>query len=206
MYTPYVVKNFLESETNTLIKKVEPNLERRVISEETSKLVRFALESVVANGTGKNAYIENYRVGGKTGTAQTVENGVYSASKYILSFIGFMPADNPEVVVYVAIQNAKNVVQYGGTVSAPIAKNIMLSAIDILGIKPSKEVMPREYTWMDQKYVILPDVVGENLDNAKKILNGFKLEYSGQGTNIVYQSPEAGTYVKENSNVILMLN
>ena len=206
LYTPYIVKNFLEAETDSIIKKVEPNLEKQIIDEETSKLVRYALESVVANGTGKNAYIENYRVGGKTGTAQTVENGVYSDSKYILSFVGFMPADDPELVVYVAVQNAKNVVQYGGTVSAPIAKNIFLSAINIYDFEASKDVMPREYTWMDTKYVLLPNVVGMSLDEAKNTLKGFKIEYSGNGDSVVYQSPEANVYVKEGSSVVLMLN
>lgn len=206
LYVPYLVKNFLESETNSLIKAVEPNMVKQVISEETSSLVRYALESVVAKGSGHNAYIENYRIGGKTGTAQTVENGVYSDSKYILSFIGFMPADDPEIVVYVAVQNAKNVVQYGGTVAAPIAKNIFTSAIDILDIEPSKDVIPKEYTWLDQKYVILPDVTGLTLEEAKKILKGFKVEYSGTGEKIVYQSPSANMYIKEGGTVVVMLN
>ena len=122
LYKPYIVKSFIEEESKTIIKSNEPIIEDQVISSKTSELVRYALESVVANGSGKNAYIENYRVGGKTGTAQTVENGVYSASKYILSFIGFMPADDPQIVVYVAVQNAKNTVQYGGTVHALISE------------------------------------------------------------------------------------
>lgn len=206
LYVPHMVKAFLESETNSVIKQIDKEEIKQVISEDTSKLVRFALESVVANGTGKNAYIENYRIGGKTGTAQTVENGVYSTSKYILSFIGFMPADNPQIVVYVAIQNAKNVVQYGGTVSAPIAKNILTSAINIFDISPSKEVMPREYTWLDTKYVLLPDVVNTSIDEAKKTLKGFKVEYSGSGDKVIYQSPDANTYVKEGSTIALMLN
>ena len=98
---------------------------RRVISEESSSLVRTVLESVVSQGTGKNAYIENYRIGGKTGTAQKVKDGKYMVGNYIVSFIGFLPADKPEYVVYVAIDYPKGVTQYGGTVSAPIAKNIM---------------------------------------------------------------------------------
>ncbi len=206
LYTPYIVKNFLESETKSLIKAINPTKEKKIISDETSSLVRFALENVVAKGSGHNAYIENYRIGGKTGTAQTVENGIYSSSKYILSFVGFMPADDPEIVVYVAIQNAKNVVQYGGTVSAPIAKNIFKSAIDIFDIKPSKDVIPKEYTWLDTKYVILPDVVNMNLDEAKKALKGFKLEYSGNGNTVIYESPKPGSYVKETSTITLMLN
>ena len=206
LYTPYIVKNFLEPETDTIIKSNEPTKVGSIISEETSSIVRYALESVVAKGSGHNSYIENYRIGGKTGTAQTVENGVYSDSKYILSFIGFMPADDPEIVVYVAVQNAKNVVQYGGTVAAPIARNIFLSAIDILDIEADTEGIPKEYTWLDIKYVITPDVTGLSLDEAKKALKGFNIEYSGNGENVVYQSPNGGMYVKEGSTIVLMLN
>ncbi len=161
---------------------------------------------MVANGTGKNAYIENYRVGGKTGTAQTVENGVYSSSKYILSFIGFAPADDPQIIVYVAVQNAKNVVQYGGTVSAPIAKSILTSAMDILNIPPSPDVIPRKYTWLDTKYILLPDVNNLSLDEAKDKLKGFKIEYTGEGSKVIHQEPLANSYVKEGSTVVLMLN
>lgn len=206
LYTPYIVKSLIDTETNSVVKVMEKQLKRKVISEETSKLVRYTLESVVANGTGKNAYIENYRVGGKTGTAQKVENGHYSHDDYILSFIGFMPADNPQIVVYVAIDNAHNVTQYGGTASAPVAKSVMKSAIDIFDIKPSKEGMPKEYTWMDTKYVVLPNVEGLSLEEAKKKLKGFKITYNGNGNNIYHQSPEPGTYVKENGTIVLMLS
>jgi len=114
--TPYIVKYLSEPETNTIILENKKNTVKQVISEETSKLVRYTLESVVANGTGKNAYIENYRVGGKTGTAQKVNNGIYMVGNYIVSFIGFLPANKPEYIVYVAIDNPKGVTQYGGTV------------------------------------------------------------------------------------------
>lgn len=205
LYTPYIVKSMINSQNGALLDYNEKTLKRKVISEETSGLVRFTLESVVANGTGRNAYIENYRVGGKTGTAQKVIDGHYSSSSYILSFIGFMPADEPKIVVYVAIDGAKNVTQYGGTASAPVAKNIMTSAIDILDIKPSKDGMPKEYNYLDSKYVYVPDVVGKSLEEAKKLLKGFKLEFSGTGTNISYQSPSGGTYVKEGNSVVLLL-
>ena len=206
LYTPYVVKIYLEPETDTIIKSVSPNSLKKVISDETSSIVRYALESVVAKGSGHNAYIENYRIGGKTGTAQTVENGVYSDSKYILSFIGFMPADDPEIVIYVAIENPKNVVQYGGTVAAPIARNIFLSAIDILDIEPDTEGIPKEYTWLDTKYITVPDVTNLSLEEAKKSLKGFNIEYSGNGEKVIYQTPTGGMYVKEGGTVVLMLN
>ncbi len=206
LYTPYIVSSFLDPETNSALKIINPTAVRTVISEETSQLVRYALESVVANGTGKNAYIENYKVGGKTGTAQKVVDGVYSKTEYILSFIGFMPADDPEIVLYVAVDSPSGVVQYGGTVAAPVAQSVFTSAIDILDIKPADDVLPKEYTWLDEKYIKMPCVTGESLDDAKKILNNFKLEYSGNGNEVFYQSPVCGSYVKENSTVLLQLN
>lgn len=205
LYTPHMVSAFLESETNSLIEKVEPEVTRQVISEETSSLVRYALESVVANGSGKNAYIENYRVGGKTGTAQKVVDGTYLDGNYILSFMGFMPADDPEIVVYVAIDNPKGVTQYGGVVSAPIARSVLLSAIDILGIEPSYEGMAKEYTWLDKKYSILPNVVGMSKEEATKTLKNYKIEYSGDGDTVIYMSPEAGYYVAEGETIMLLL-
>ena len=205
LYTPHMVSAFLESETNSLIEKVEPEVTRQVISEETSSLVRYALESVVASGSGKNAYIENYRVGGKTGTAQKVVDGTYLDGNYILSFMGFMPADDPEIVVYVAIDNPKGVTQYGGVVSAPIARSVLLSAIDILGIEPSYEGMAKEYTWLDKKYSILPNVVGMSKEEATKTLKNYKIEYSGDGDTVIYMSPEAGYYVAEGETIMILL-
>ena len=116
-----------------------------------------------------------------------------------------MPADDPKVTVYVAIDNAHNVTQYGGSASAPVARNVFLSAIDIFNISPSKEVMPKEYTWLDQKYLKLPNVVGMDIDDAKKTLKSFQINYSGNGNKVIYASPEEGSYVKENGFVTLLL-
>lgn len=205
LYKPYIVKRMQEPETNTVIKEISPTLVRKTISEETSKMVRYALENVVAHGSGRNAYIENYRIGGKTGTAQKVKDGHYMVENYILSFMGVMPADDPEIVLYVAVDNPKNVIQYGGTVSAPIAKNIFYDAINILGIKESTETIPKEYNWLDVKYKVLPSVEGMTKKEAQKELQGFKIEYSGNGDKVIYQTPEAGYYIEEGGVVKLML-
>ena len=205
LYKPYVVKYITEPETNDIMYENNPVLVRQVISEETSKMVRFTLESVVSSGTGKNAYIENYRVGGKTVTAQKVNNGTYMTGNYIVSFMGFIPADKPEYVVYVAIDNPKGITQYGGTVSAPIAKNIMKNIISIKNLQPAKEVTPREYTWLDTKYVKAPNVLNMTKKEASSILKGFKIEYSGNGDKIIYQDPKPDIYIKENSTIKVML-
>lgn len=202
---PYIVKTINEPETNaTIIENTKVEM-AQIISEETSSMVRYALESVVANGSGHNAYIENYRVGGKTGTAQKVENGRYLTGNYIVSFIGFMPANSPEIVIYVAINNPKGITQYGGTVSAPIAKNVLTSAIDILNIKPDLEGMSKKYQWYETEYIKLPDVTNMDLRDAKKKLKVFKIEYSGVGETVFYMSPEPGYYVKKGGTVKLML-
>lgn len=206
LYQPYILKYISEPETDDIILENKPNKIRDIISKETSEMVRFTLESVVSNGTGKNAYIENYRVGGKTGTAQKVNNGIYMSGNYIVSFMGFFPANKPEYVVYVAIDHPIGVTQYGGTVSAPIAKNIMKNIISIKNISPSKEVKPREYTWLDTKYVKTPNVVGKTKREASTLLKGFKIEYSGTGETIIYQEPDAGIYIKENSTIKVLLN
>ena len=86
----------------------KPVAKRQVISEETSKQVREALRIVVANGSGRQAYRDGLRIGGKTGTAQKVENGRYKEGDYIVSFIGFAPANDPEIIVYVAIDYPKS--------------------------------------------------------------------------------------------------
>jgi stage V sporulation protein D (sporulation-specific penicillin-binding protein) len=205
LYKPYILKSISDTETNTILVDSQPTKIREVISKETSDMVKFALENVVSNGTGRNAYIENYRVGGKTGTAQKVSNGHYITGNYIVSFMGFMPADNPSIVLYVAVDNPKGVTQYGGTVAAPIAKSIFESYISINNLSPSKDVMPKKYNWMDTKYQILPDVVGMSLDDAKKSLKGYTLEYSGDGSKVLYESPKAGLYVADGSTVKLML-
>lgn len=205
LYKPYIVKSLNDPETNQVIKENTPTKVRQVITSKTSKEVRRALESVVTNGSGRNAYIEGYRVGGKTGTAQKVENGTYLVGNYILSFIGFLPADDPKIVVYVAINNPKRVVQYGGVVAAPVAKTILTDAIEALDIKRRQGDSEMKYDWDDKKYYTVKNVVGKTPKEATKILSNFVLEYSGSGDVIVDQSPKAGTRLEEGSTVRLML-
>ena len=199
------MKSILEPETNTAVKIYNKKLVRKVISKETSKEVREALESVVTNGTGRNAFIDGYRVGGKTGTAQKVKDGAYLSGNYIVSFIGFMPADNPKVVVYVAIDNPKGVIQYGGTVAAPIARSILLDSIDALNIKKPSGSKEKNYQPWDKKYVTVPNLVGKSYDDIRFNTEGFTLEYSGSGKKVIYQSPSGGERVIEGSKIRILL-
>ena len=204
LYKPYIVKSINEPETNSIILENKPTLVKKVISNETSNKVRYALESVVTNGTGRNAFIDGYRVGGKTGTAQKVDKGHYMIGNYIVSFIGFMPANDPKIIVYVAIDNAKGITQYGGTVAAPIAKAILTDSINILKIKKPNGASEKNYNYLDKKYATVPNVINMNLKDAIKQLKSFKVEYTGTG-KVIYQSPNNGTRIYEGETVKLML-
>lgn len=207
LYKPYIVKRIVEHETGQIIEEKQPIVVRdKIITEDTSMQVRMALESVVSLGTGRNAYIDGYRVGGKTGTAQKVNNGVYMTGNYIVSFIGFLPANDPEIIVYLAIDNPKGITQYGGTVSAPIVKNIMEDAIVALGIEKQDGGTEKEYQWYDKKYYTVENVIGLSKKEATSILKNFSIEYSGSGSTVVSQSPEAGSRVVEGSSVRVYLN
>ncbi|MEG0826266.1 MAG: stage V sporulation protein D [Bacilli bacterium] len=205
LYKPYIVKSLNEPETNTVIKENDKQLVRKVISEDTSQKVRYALESVVTNGTGRPAFIDRYRVGGKTGTAQKVSNGRYMLGNYIVSFIGFLPADDPKVIVYIAIDNAKGVTQYGGTIAAPIARNILLDSISSLNIKEREGFSEKEYNYYEKKYIVIPNVTGMNVKDAMKLLKNFKVEFTGSGEKVIYQSPISETRIYEGDIVRLLI-
>ncbi|MBE6183417.1 stage V sporulation protein D [Heyndrickxia ginsengihumi] len=201
LYTPYIAKELVDPATGEVVMRKTPVAKRRVISEQTSKQVRHALETVVAQGTGKNAYVDGYSVGGKTGTAQKAKNGHYLENNYILSFIGFAPANDPKIVVYLAVDNPKNTVQFGGTVAAPIAGTIIGDSLRAMGVKPSKKQLEKTRTYFETPSVKVPDLVGQT---KKEIINDyydFKLDISGSGSKVVKQSPEPGVKVDEGSTI-----
>lgn len=206
LYRPYIVKSINEPETNTVVKETKKKKVRQVISKETSKAVRETLESVVTNGTGRTAFIDGYRVGGKTGTAQKVKNGSYMVGNYTVSFMGFMPANDPKVVVYIAVDNAKGVTQYGGTIAGPIARNVLLDAIDALNIQKPKGASEKEYNINEKKYITVPSVIGNSREEASELLKDFNVLYSGSGNIVTHQSPDAGARLLEGDTVRLMLN
>lgn len=205
LYKPYIVKNILESNTNTIIKETNKELVRTVISSETSSIMRHALESVVAKGGGKSAYIEGYRVGGKTGTAQKVENGHYLVGNYIMSFMAVMPSNDPEVVLYLAIDNPKNTALLSSYTTTPIARRILLDIIDALDIKPQDEGLEKEREWTDKLTYEVPNVVGMSVSDAKKLLVNFTIEYTGTGETVVSQSPDPKTKLEDKKVVRLLL-
>lgn len=206
LYKPYIVKRVAYHDNGQIIKEVKPTIVRdNIVTKDTSEKVRMTLESVVSLGTGRNAYIDGYRVGGKTGTAQKVNNGIYMQGNYIVSFIGFLPANDPKIVVYLAIDNPKGVTQYGGTVSAPIVKNIMEDAITSLNIEKQDGGTEKRYQWYDKKYYTVPNVVGKSKKEATSMLKSFSVEYSGSGDVVVNQSPDSDSRIAEGEKVRLYL-
>lgn len=132
---PQIVKS-VRSASGEMVAAFSAEEKGRAISVETSALVRRILESVVANGTGKNAYIEGMRIGGKTGTAQKAGPGGYAQGKYLASFIGFAPADRPQIVLMIAIDEPEGL-YYGGQIAAPVFQSIMKDVAQYLKLSDS---------------------------------------------------------------------
>ena len=206
LYKPYIVKSIQESGTNTIIQENSKTLVRKTISKETSKIMRRALEYVVAKGGGKSAYIEGYRIGGKTGTAQKVENGRYLVGNYIMSFMSVVPSNDPQAVFYLAIDNPKNTALLSSYTTTPIARRILLDIIDALEIERQEGEVEKDYEWNDTVTYEVPNCIGKSVDECKKLLLNFKIEYSGNGDKVIEQSPTPGTMHDDGGIVKLLLN
>lgn len=182
---PYLVSGIVDSE-GKLISQTEPVLRRRVISEETAETVRNMMEAVVSEGTGKNAYLEGFRIAGKTGTAQKLDSGNNS---YIASFLCFAPADNPKVCILIGVDSPGTYLTSGGALAAPVAKEVMKSTLEYLGVEP-------QYTEkeLEKISVEVPALSGLALWEAvnKAESCGFSVKIVGDGAEAVSQFPEAG--------------
>lgn len=196
---PYLVKKLIKPDGG-LVKEVLPTMVRRAVSEETSATVRSLLESVVSKGSGRNAQVPGYRVGGKTGTAQKYQNGVILHDKHVSSFIGFAPADNPKVIVLLTVDEPSVYVDFGSVVAAPHVQSILKDTLQYLNIPP--QTQPSEQT---QPTVSIPNVVGMDVDQAVTLLSerGLVVELSGEG-KVKAQFPLAQTQVKKNSVIGLV--
>lgn len=204
LYRPYIVKSITDN-TNTILYENKTKLIRNTISSNTSMIMRRALEYVVAKGGGKSAYIEGYRIGGKTGTAQKVENGRYLVGNYIMSFMSVVPSNDPEAVFYLAIDNPKNTALLSSYTTTPIARRILLDIIESLGIEKQVGEVEKDYEWNDRVTYKVPNVIGMNAKDAKKELFNFTIEYSGSGEKVLEQTPKAGELQEDKGVVKLLL-
>ncbi|MCM1042961.1 MAG: penicillin-binding transpeptidase domain-containing protein [Corallococcus sp.] len=135
LYEPHLVKEITDSNTGNIVKRFTPTVQNRVVSDETSKQLASMLEDVVTSGSGKQAYIQGYQVGGKTGTAQKFENGALAVGKYVSSFVGFFPASSPKYLALVIVDEPQGQ-SYGSIVAAPYAKLIFQEIINYKNLSP----------------------------------------------------------------------
>ncbi|MFZ5639898.1 MAG: penicillin-binding transpeptidase domain-containing protein, partial [Bacillota bacterium] len=200
---PQLVKE-IRTARGQLVKEIEPEVRQEVVSKDTAKQLAGILEKVVSEGTGRNAFMEEYRVAGKTGTAQKAGPGGYMQGKYVASFAGFAPANDPRIAVLVVIDEPQGGIYYGGQIAAPVFRDVVRDILRYLNIPP--QVNPEDIKEDAQKReVMVPDVVNTSLDEAHQILRqaGLKSRVEGSGNWVLNQQPKAGGRVNVNTQVIL---
>ena len=199
LVTPHFGVRVEDKEGKTIRELTYPCVEG-VVSDETVERMRTILQAVVAEGTGKNAYVPGYRIGGKTATSEKLPR---RSGKYIASFLGFAPAENPSVMVLVLIDEPQGL-YYGGTVAAPVAGEIMDNILPYLGI--NAEYSEKEQKENELETVVVPNVVGTSLKEAKVLFRSYskgELKIVGEGETVTEQFPPAGTQVNRNTDLIL---
>lgn len=188
---PYLVEAIL-SEDGDVLETTAPTVVASPITEETSRTMRELLYSVVSEGGGKNARVDGYSVGGKTGTAQIYRDGQIVRNLHIGSFVGFAPVENPKVALLVIVDEAQVQPDYGGTTAAPFAAQIFSEILPLLGV-------PKTDGSAERAKVTMPDVTGMNVTDAQAILRELGIDSVTDGTNplVTGQLPPAGTTVSE---------
>ncbi|MDO4607880.1 MAG: penicillin-binding transpeptidase domain-containing protein [Clostridia bacterium] len=197
---PHLVEKIVDSDKN-VVKSFSNENRQQVISKNTSYTMRTLLEYVVQNST-KNGAVSGYRVGGKTGTSQKVSQILQTGNTrlYIGSYACIAPINDPEIAVFVMLDEPTGGNYYGGAISAPVGAKIMTDILPYLGFEP-------QYTAEELKKISIsvPNVTGEELSSAKTRINGLKLSYKviGNGTKVIKQLPEAGNTVYNGGTIIL---
>ena len=203
LYEPYIVDQVLDEDGNVLSQH-DTTPVRQVISEETSAIVREALEYVVSSGSGKNGQVAGYRIGGKTGTAD--KTGTRKTTReVVVSFMCFAPADDPQYIMLLTMDTPSRntgTAVYGGTMVAPTASQIMGEILPALGIEP--DYSAEELSGAD---AAVPYVVGKTAEEAKAALKsaGFTYRTVGSGETVTDQTPAGGAIVPNNASVVLYL-
>ncbi len=201
---PYIVKEITDSEGNIIVSN-EPTEVRQVVSEETSKTICEMLEYAVEHNYKNTAYIEGYKIAGKTGTSEKADNGSYENNKRIASFICFAPADDPEICVLVIVDEPNSEVQYGSLIAAPLGGAIMNDCLQHLNIEPNYE------DGSSVESVKIPLVKEKTLAEAKTELasDGFTVKVVGDSSSeaiVTYQIPGNGRKLPKGGTVILYTN
>ena len=192
---PHIVKAYTDSEGN-ITETVDPVTVRRVISEETSATMREVLEKVVTDGGGKAAYVKGYRIGGKTGTSEKYPRG---NGLYVASFVGFAPANDPDIVCLVILDEPHDVPIYGGTIAAPVAGAIISETLQYLGYEPQYGDEDAESLKIN-----VPGITGKTVEEATSEIEemGLRITVKGEGETVLRQIPAEGAELSGGSLVI----
>lgn len=193
---PHVVKELTDSE-GKVVKQFDSEFNRQIISEETAKKLCGYLERVVSEGSGKNAYVQGFRVAGKTGTS---EKRPRNNSKYIASFGGFAPADDPKIAVLIILDEPTGGAYYGGTIAAPVVGKIMNDVLRYLNIEPRLTAEEQA-----QQELSIPEVVGMDVEKAKNkiVSEGFTYTVKGNGNTVLSQIPKSSVHLKKGATVAI---
>lgn len=201
---PHIVKEIThkDSNGNTIVDKtIEGKTTENVLSEKTSATLREYLERTATQDAGAGTFVQGYDIGGKTGTAQKVdiETGSYSADKYIASMVAMTPVDDPQLTVYISVDEPSTGVYYGGQVASPLMKKLFSHIFAYIESPTGKA------SYSISKDVVIPEVRGKSIEEAKSILeeNGLGCEINGDGNTIVSINPYPGTTVKAGSKITL---
>lgn len=203
---PYILKQ-IETYLGDTVFENKTTIKRKILSDKTSSIMRYALECVVSKGSGRNAFIEGYRVGGKTGTAQVISaNGGYESGHYILSFLGMAPMNNPEILCYLAIDKPNNCTQYGGVVASPLVGQIMEQSLSYLGVKRDYEnQIEKNLRWyLDTPTYKVDNYIGKRKKEIKNT-QFYNFIYYGDGDKVIFQSPNQGEKIKEGDTIMLYM-
>lgn len=205
MLKPQIINRIVDPLTEEVIQKAEPVVVGNPISENTAKKVREVLETVITspNGTGKKYHIEGYQVAGKTGTANMTENGRYlrGANDYVFSFLGMAPADDPQLVVYVAVQQPQiETYSEGSTPVSLVFNQVMKNSLQYLKIQPTQQEKA--------KIVEVPNLIGMSTEKAASTLAelGAEAVVLGNGKQITHQLPEKEEQLLEGEKIMLTTN
>ena len=200
LITPHFGKGIADEEGN-IIETFQYEQGEQVISRETSETMKMILESVVSEGTGSKAYIPGYRIGGKTATSEKLPR---RSGKYIASFMSFAPAEDPQVMALVLIDEPQGV-YYGGTVAGPVMQELLRNILPYLGIEP--QYSEKEAEEAAKAVTTVPDLAGMTLGEAKNALfqAGLSAQTETEGETITRQTPPAGELVNKGTKVILSL-
>lgn len=202
---PQIIHHITDSQGN-LVQTFEKKEVRRVVSKSVADQVCLMLEAVVTKGTGSRAYVDGYRVGGKSGTAQKPGPGGYLEGKYIASFCAIAPVDDPEVVMLVMIDEPSGELYQGGQVAAPILQKIMSDTLRYLGVISQVTNIDSDKIQVKvEQQTSVPDVRNLTVEEAKKVLSVAGLEYdvSGSGAYVGKQTPAAFSQVTVGTKVVL---